>query len=94
MPAPSAEADVSPAPKLSVIFLSSTSRVAVFNVVVVPLTVRLPPTITFPVVVTEVGVIAPSPRVKLAAPDVLDALPVMPLFAVIDTDVMSAAPTV
>ena len=33
-------------------FLSSTSSVAVFKVVVVPLTVRLPPTIVLPVVVT------------------------------------------
>ena len=33
-------------------FLSSTSRVAVLRVVVFPLTVKSPPTVTLPVVVT------------------------------------------
>ena len=48
IPAPSAEAEVSPEPLLRVMFLSSTSRVAVLSVVVVPETVRLPPTVTSP----------------------------------------------
>ena len=48
IPAPSAVPDVSPEPKLRVIFLSSTSNVAVFSVVVVPLTVKLPVTVKFP----------------------------------------------
>ena len=42
IPAPSAVPDVSPEPKLRVIFLSSTSNVAVFKDVVVPLTVKFP----------------------------------------------------
>ena len=45
IPAPLAEPDVSPEPKLRVIFLSSTSSVAVFKVVVVPCTVKSPATV-------------------------------------------------
>ena len=45
IPAPFAEPEVSPEPLFRVIFLSSTSNVAVFNVVVVPLTVRSPVTV-------------------------------------------------
>ena len=56
IPAPSAEPDVSPEPLLIVIFLSSTSKVAVLRVVVVPFTVRLPPIVALPVVVTEAKV--------------------------------------
>ena len=48
IPAPFAEDDVSPEPKFKVIFLSSTSNVAVFKVVVVPLTVKLPVTAKLP----------------------------------------------
>ena len=51
IPAPSAEAEVSPEPLFRVIFLSSTSRVAVLSVVVVPLTVRLPVIVVLPVTV-------------------------------------------
>ena len=53
IPAPFAVPDVSPEPLLIVMFLSSTSRVAVLRVVVVPFTVRLPPMVALPVVVTE-----------------------------------------
>ena len=45
IPAPFAEPEVSPEPLFRVIFLSSTSNVAVFRVVVVPSTVRLPLTV-------------------------------------------------
>ena len=51
IPAPFAEEDVSPEPKFKVIFLSSTSNVAVFKVVVVPLTVKLPVTAKLPPIV-------------------------------------------
>ena len=47
-PAPFAVPEVSPEPKLRVIFLSSTSNVAVLTVVLVPLTVKLPVTVKLP----------------------------------------------
>ena len=45
IPAPFAEPEVSPEPLFRVIFLSSTSNVEVFYVLVVPLTVRSPVTV-------------------------------------------------
>ena len=58
IPAPSAEPEVSPDPALRVIFLSSTSSVAVFKVVVVPETVRLPVIVALPATLIFVDVIS------------------------------------
>ena len=48
IPAPFAEPEVSPEPLFRVIFLSSTSRVATFAVIVSPLTVKFPGTVKSP----------------------------------------------
>ena len=65
IPAPSAVEEVSPEPKLRVIFLSSTSRVAVLIVVLVPLTVRLPVTVKLPAADILVEVISSEVSVPL-----------------------------
>ena len=58
IPAPSAEPEVSPEPLFRVIFLSSTSRVAVFKVVVSPWTVKLPAIVTLPAEVIATAVVS------------------------------------
>ena len=58
MPPPSAVVSVGVATEPSSRFLSSTVTVLELTVVVVPETVRLPPTVTFPVVVSAAMVAA------------------------------------
>ena len=68
-PAPSA-ADELPAPEATVILRSSTLRVAVSIVVVLPLTTRLPVIVRFPptlasaVTVNDCGVMAPADEIR------------------------------
>lgn len=58
IPAPSAFEEVSPLPKLRVMFLSATSRLVVLIVVVVPETVRSPEIVALPVIATPVEVVS------------------------------------
>jgi hypothetical protein len=56
----------SAAPEAKTIFLSSTSRIVLLIVVVVPLTVKSPPIITAPVVVRDVKPVIVSPESSVA----------------------------
>ena len=74
IPAPSALEEVSPAPKFSVIFLSFTSKLVVFIVVVVPETVRSPEIVTLfenvPVPAVKADdPISIAPKPELIAPE-------------------------
>ena len=58
IPAPSAVDEVSPEPLFRVIFLSSTSRVAVLIVVVLPWTFKSPVIVRAPVIVPPAEVVS------------------------------------
>ena len=82
IPAPLALEEVSPAPKFKVIFLSFTSKLVVFIVVVVPETVKSPEIVALPVISipeAEVVILAALPRFMVNSPFKTSISPPVPV---------------